>query len=133
MNVRDLSTRVERSHAPAQHPTQRATIKPSNPTRFEQTLAQAQHGLDRQIGNIRLSAHALQRLSERDISLTTQDRIDLGQAITTLHDKGARNALILRSDAAFVVNVPNRTMVTAISQQELQQRVFTQIDSTMLI
>ncbi len=50
-----------------------------------------------------------------------------------LASKGAHNALLLRADAAFVVNVPHRTVITAISGQELQQRVFTQIDSAVLL
>ena len=136
MNIRDLSNRI-----PAGKP---AVIEQSRPAttpirrqapqaRFDQTLEQVQQNLDQQAQVVRLSAHAVQRLAERDISFTNQERIDLGQAISLLNNKGARNALIVRQDAAFVVNVPNRTMVTAISQQELQQRVFTQIDSTMLI
>ncbi len=132
MNIRELSNRVQRSQ---QAVPDKAQQKPAvlRSTRFDQTLEQVQQGLEQQEKAIRLSAHAVQRLEERDISLTIQERIDLGQAITLLNDKGARNALIVREDAAFVVNVPNRTLITAISQQELQQRVFTQIDSTMLI
>ena len=51
----------------------------------------------------------------------------------TLAAKGARDALLMRADAAFVVNVPNRTVITAIDRQEMQHRVFTQIDSAMLL
>lgn len=57
----------------------------------------------------------------------------LGQAMQDLEAKGARDALLIRSDAAFVVNVPNRTVVTAIGQEEMAHRAFTQIDSAMLI
>ena len=39
----------------------------------------------------------------------------------------------MRPDAAFVVNIPNRTVVTALDRQEMQERVFTQIDSAMLV
>ena len=134
MNIRDLSNRVQRSQ-PAIHES--AQPKTSHPlqrkTRFDQTLEKARQGIAQQEQAIRLSAHALQRLEERNISLTNQERVDLGQAISRLNEKGAQNALIVRKDAAFVVNVPNRTMVTAISHQELHERVFTQIDSTMLI
>lgn len=134
MNIRQLSSRVEpgRQIQPARMPSRQAG--PGKPvTSFDQTLEKAHQHIQEQESSFRLSAHALQRLEERKISLTHQERIDLGQAISRLHDKGARNALVVRSDAAFVVNVPNRTLVTAISQQELQQRVFTQIDSTVLI
>ncbi len=134
MNIRDLSTRVQRSQPAVQ---EQPALKSKGPLKrtsgFDQTLLEAQAGINQQEKAIRLSAHAMQRLEEREISLTPQEQTDLSQAISQLDDKGARNALIVRQDAAFVVNVPNRTLVTAISQQELQQRVFTQIDSTMLI
>ncbi|MEM8486296.1 MAG: TIGR02530 family flagellar biosynthesis protein [Bacteroidota bacterium] len=136
MNIRDLSNRVQ-SGQPAVHEKVRPATGPlrrnAQHARFDQTLEQVQQNLDQQAQVVRLSAHAVQRLEERSISFTNQERNDLGQAISLLNNKGARNALIVRQDAAFVVNVPKRTMVTAISQQELQQRVFTQIDSTMLI
>jgi hypothetical protein len=32
-----------------------------------------------------------------------------------------------------VVNVPTRTLVTAMAQDELRDRIFTQIDSAMLV
>jgi hypothetical protein len=39
----------------------------------------------------------------------------------------------MRSDAAFIVNVPTRTVVTAVETSELQDRVFTQIDSAVIL
>jgi flagellar operon protein len=57
----------------------------------------------------------------------------LSEALTSLDAKGARDALLLRSDAAFVVNVPNRTLVTAIGREELAEKIFTQIDSAMIV
>ncbi len=134
MNIRELSNRVQ-GLQPAVH--DRVQPKQAEPLQrnsgFDQTLEKARQGIEQQEKAVRLSAHATQRLEERDISFTLQEQADLGQAISRLRDKGAKNALVLRGDAAFVVNVPNRTMVTAISQQELQQRVFTQIDSTILL
>lgn len=134
MNIRDLSTRIQRNQPAGPEKVQPVVSQPhERKSRFDQTLEKAQRGIDQRDQFIRLSAHAVQRLEERKISLTAQEQADLSQAINRLNEKGARNALIVRQDAAFVVNVPNRTMVTAISQQELQQRVFTQIDSTMLL
>jgi hypothetical protein len=34
---------------------------------------------------------------------------------------------------ALLVNVPNRTVFTALDQSEMQKRVFTQIDSAMTL
>jgi flagellar operon protein len=57
----------------------------------------------------------------------------LSKAMTSLDAKGAHDALLLRSDAAFVVNVPNRTLVTALGRDEMAERIFTQIDSAMIV
>jgi flagellar operon protein len=138
MNIRELSNRVHTGNSVVQDRLQgRIEQQPAGKllwhARFDRSLKEAWQDLAPQQDVIRLSAHAEQRLAERHISLTAQERTNLGQAISTLHEKGAKNPLIVRQDAAFVVNVPSRTLVTAINQQELQQRVFTQIDSTMLI
>ncbi|WP_118831483.1 TIGR02530 family flagellar biosynthesis protein [Salinibacter ruber] len=80
---------------------------------------------------IDLSGHAKQRIAQRNISLDTPQRQELADAMDQLDDKGAQDAAVLREDAAFVVNVPSRTVVTALDQTEMKQRVFTQIDSAM--
>ena len=81
----------------------------------------------------KISSHAWQRIQQRGISMTKAQHHSLGEAMKTLAAKGARDALLMRADAAFVVNVPNRTVITALDRQEMQHRVFTQIDSAMLL
>jgi flagellar operon protein len=82
-------------------------------------------------GDVQLSAHAQKRVQQRNISFTPTEQRALSDAVQQLDAKGARNAAVLREDAAFVVNVPNRTVVTALDHSEMQHRVFTQIDSAM--
>ena len=84
-----------------------------------------------QTDDINLSGHAKQRIVQRNISLDATQRQELADAMDQLDDKGAQDAAVLREDAAFVVNVPNRTVVTALDQTEMKHRVFTQIDSAM--
>lgn len=84
-----------------------------------------------QTDDINLSGHAKQRIAQRNISLDATQRQELADAMDQLDDKGAQDAAVLREDAAFVVNVPNRTVVTALDQTEMKHRVFTQIDSAM--
>lgn len=86
-----------------------------------------------QAEEVQLSAHAKRRVAQRNISLDATERKALSEAVQQLDDKGAQNAAVLRRDAAFVVNVPNRTVITALDQTEMQQRVFTQIDSAMML
>ncbi len=80
-----------------------------------------------------VSAHAAQRLVDRAIALTDPLREQIDQALDTLDAKGARDALLLGTDAAFVVNVPNRTVVTALAPDEMHDRVVTQIDSALIL
>lgn len=79
-----------------------------------------------------VSAHAAQRLSERAIDLDPL-RQRIAEALDTLDAKGARDALLLGPDAAFVVSVPNRTVVTALAPDEMRDRAVTQIDSALIL
>ncbi|WP_103026683.1 TIGR02530 family flagellar biosynthesis protein [Salinibacter altiplanensis] len=96
-------------------------------TSFEDHLEAARDPTD----DIELSGHAKQRIAQRNISLDATERQELADAMTELDDKGAQDAAVLRDDAAFVVNVPSRTVVTALDQPEMQGRVFTNIDSAI--
>ena len=79
-----------------------------------------------------VSAHAAQRLTEHGIDVAGHtDQIT--HALDKLDAKGARDAVLIGSDAAFLVNVPNRTLVTALSPGEMRDRVVTQIDSAVLL
>lgn len=91
--------------------------------------------LDRaaQAPRLTLSAHATQRIAERGIDLSEAARHRIEAALDTLHDKGARDAVLVSQDAAFVVNVPNRTVVTALAPDEMADRVVTQIDSALFL
>ncbi|MEO0557931.1 MAG: flagellar biosynthesis protein [Bacteroidota bacterium] len=80
-----------------------------------------------------VSAHAAQRAGERAIDLSEPVQQRISEAIDTLGDKGARDALLIGSDAAFVVSVPNRTVVTALALNDLQDRAVTQIDSAFML
>lgn len=80
-----------------------------------------------------VSAHASQRVGERAIDLSEPVQHRISEALDTLNAKGARDALLLGSDAAFVVSVPNRTIVTALALDEMTDRAITQIDSAFML
>lgn len=80
-----------------------------------------------------LSAHATQRAEQRGIDVSEPAQRRIAEALDTLDAKGARDALLLGPDAAFVVHVPSRTVVTALDPSEARDRVFTQIDSAALL
>ena len=83
-------------------------------------------------GPLKISAHAEKRLQERNIDLDPKLMMVLNNALDELKGKGARDSLVVTGDGAFVVNVPTRTLVTAMDVREMRDRIVTQIDSVSL-
>lgn len=82
---------------------------------------------------IKFSAHAQTRLESRNIGLTAEGVNKLAGAIDRARQKGAHDSLVLMDNMAFIVNVDNRTVVTAMDEQTLQENVFTNIDSAVIV
>lgn len=61
--------------------------------------------------------------------MTGELKVSLDEAFNELSAKGAKNSLVLTNEGAFVVNVPNRTLVTAIGLEEMRSGIVTNIDS----
>ena len=83
--------------------------------------------------DIKLSKHASRRIDSRKIELSEMDYAKLSDAMNSLEKKGARDSLVLMGEKAFIVNVPSKTVVTALSKEQMQEQVFTNIDSTILL
>ena len=83
--------------------------------------------------DVRFSAHALDRLSSRNVHLTSSDLEQIRNAVDRAAEKGSKEALLLKPDLALVVNVPNRTVITALPGNMMREHVFTKIDSAVLL
>lgn len=83
-------------------------------------------------GALRWSAHAVQRLSQRQIAITPEVQQRLEGAVDKLAAKGGRESIVLVNQMAFVVSVKNRTVITAVDQAGMRDQVFTNIDSAVL-
>jgi flagellar operon protein len=83
-------------------------------------------------GALRWSAHAVQRLSQREIAITPEMQQRLEGAVDRLAAKGGRESVVLLDRMAFVVSVQNRTVITAVDQAGMRDQVFTNIDSAVL-
>ncbi len=79
------------------------------------------------------SMHAKQRLDSRGIQLDAQAISQLNTAVQKASQKGSKDSLILMKNLAFVVNVPNRVVVTAVDEASMKEHVFTNIDSAIII
>ncbi len=82
---------------------------------------------------IKLSAHAKQRLKQRNIELSEADMNALSRGMQKAEEKGGRESLLLYKDLAFIASVRNRTLITAVDQNETKENVFTNIDSAVII
>lgn len=82
---------------------------------------------------VEFSKHAISRAEERGIDITP-DLIDqLRGSMIRAQAKGATNILAMDSEKAFIINVPNAKVITAITQNELKENVFTNIDGAVFL
>jgi flagellar operon protein len=82
---------------------------------------------------LQVSRHAQARMESRGINLDEQDISDINNAIDALSRRGAKESLVLLEDKAFIVGVPDRKLITAMTRREAVGNVFSQIDSTVVI
>jgi len=83
--------------------------------------------------DVRFSKHASQRLLDRNISLSENQLERLNNAASKAEMKGIKETLVLVDSLAFIVNVPNNTVVTALDSTEAAENVFTNIDGAVII
>jgi flagellar operon protein len=81
---------------------------------------------------LHFSKHALERVQRRGIALDPATLSRLREGVGRAAGKGSRNSIVLVNGTAFVVAVPNRTVVTAVSSEHMREHVFTNIDSAVI-
>jgi flagellar operon protein len=106
----------------AAQPSQ-AGAKPAGGPNFAETLAKTQE--------VRFSNHAQKRMETRDIQLSPDNVNRLSDAIDKAEKRGGKNSLVMVDDMAFIVNVRERMVVTALDSGHRGEGVFTQIDSVV--
>lgn len=96
-------------------------------TGFENILQQA---IDKSSG-VKFSKHAEMRMQARNIDLTQNQRDKINSAVSMAQQKGVKDSLVILDNMAFVVNVPSKTVITAVNNNELKENVFTNIDGAI--
>lgn len=92
-----------------------------------------QQKLDKTKPSIDFSNHALQRLEKRGISLSNNDIAKLTSAVEKAQAKGVKESLVLMNNVAYIVSVPNKKVITAVDGPSMQENVFTNIDSAIIV
>lgn len=82
---------------------------------------------------LKFSKHATSRLADRQISLTENQMERLNDGTRKAGEKGIKESLVILDQLAFIVNIPNNTVVTAMDQTETNENIFTNIDGAVII
>ena len=145
----DFASALQRVQGRASQPRTR-TGAPRDSVAFERALDRATRGLDGgtrvvdtvpgqvpgasgSVPELKFSRHAAARMESRGIELSDRELGEISDAVDRLERKGARESLLLMGDHAFVVGVPRRTVITAMTSQEAVGSIFTNIDSTLVM
>ncbi|HOJ47978.1 MAG TPA: TIGR02530 family flagellar biosynthesis protein [Bacillota bacterium] len=96
---------------------------------FETVLKEAERA-----SGVTFSKHAMLRMSEREIELTSEEMQKLNSAVESADSKGIRDSLILMGGKAFIVNIPSNVVVTVLNSEDIEkQKVFTNVDGAVII
>ena len=82
---------------------------------------------------VSFSKHAAQRAAQRSIDLSADNIARLNAGVRLAEEKGLNDTLILVDKTAFVVNVRNNLVITAVHGTDLDGNVFTNIDGTVIM
>lgn len=81
---------------------------------------------------VKFSKHAGERLESRNIKITEEQKQKLNDAVNRANEKDVKDSLVMLDDIALVVNVKNKTVITALNKDEMKENVFTNIDGAVI-
>jgi flagellar operon protein len=114
-------------------PLNRSSSKKNAKVNFNDILSKKINDAVGNASEIRFSKHAIKRLSDRSISLTPEQSERLKDGVRKADAKGINESLVMVDDLAFIVNVPSKTVVTAMDDDHTGQNVFTNIDGAVIV
>lgn len=82
---------------------------------------------------VKFSKHALDRLQDRNIRLSKDDLNKINDAVNKAAEKGVKEALIIMGNTALVTSIKNKTVITAATEDNLKNNIFTNIDGAIII
>jgi flagellar operon protein len=97
---------------------------------FEEILRRKQEVTES--SELKFSKHASMRLNDRNINLSDEQNARLESGVLRASEKGIQESLVIVDSLAFIVNVPNKTVVTAMDSGESSDNIFTNIDGAVI-
>lgn len=81
--------------------------------------------------SLKFSKHANERLASRNINLSDAQLERLETGTKRAQEKGINESLVMVDNIAFIVNVKNNTVVTAVNDSG--DKIFTNIDGAVIM
>lgn len=100
---------------------------------FDSVLRQKLLGTEGNVQALKFSKHAANRLVDRNITLSDNQIARLSDGARKAGEKGIQDSLVIVDELAFIVNIPNKTVITAMDQTETNENVFTNIDGAVIM
>ncbi len=82
---------------------------------------------------LKFSKHAASRLEKRNINLSDADIKKLEGAVNKAQKKGIKDALIMMDKKIFIASIKNKTIVTASTEADMEEKIFTNIDGAVIV
>lgn len=82
---------------------------------------------------LKFSTHAQKRITTRNLKVDENEIANLEKGVGKLREKGGKDSVVLLNEKAYVVSVKNNTVVTIIDNENLNENVFTNIDSMIIL
>ena len=108
-------------------------VSPANRTAGGQFGALLQQEIRVAEPAISFSKHAQNRAAERGIEVDDALMDQLADSVERAQAKGATNILAFDATRAFIINVPHGRVITTMSQEEMEENIFTNIDGAVLL
>ena len=120
-SINEMTEKLLRNHTPKTEDSKKTDVS------FEDVLNTTKNNSTE---TLRFSKHANERLAMRNINLSAKQMERLENGTTKAREKGIRESLVMVDDMAFIVNVKNNTVVTAIGDSA--DSIFTNIDGAVI-
>lgn len=100
---------------------------------FGDILKQKQLDESERSSELKFSKHANERLTSRNIDISEEQMTRLQSGTKQANEKGINESLVIVDNLAFIVNVKNNTVITAMDQSDTGENVYTNIDGAVII
>ena len=109
--------------------TSRTSVTSSD-TKSGKTFGNILAEKEKEAGQVKFSKHASLRMSDRGLEMSDEQLGRLSNGTDMAADKGIKDSLVMIDDMAFIVNVPSRTVITALEAGN--ENVFTNINGAVI-